>query len=173
MPPSLISRDFPSNFSCSVIFSRFLFLCFEASPNSFCDIQLWSRQKRDKEVCRRKGIRDCSLLSFFLKSILTSEFKETHNCTVYAKWGVGSLEVPSGGIFHIRPVHTASRKKKPVLLYMACIPIRGYTSSFRPRLKMEFLFYLPPILLSVLPFWIRYEQLYAALFQTVRPSQPF
>ena len=55
-------------------------------------------------------MRDCSL--FFFKSFrLKGNFKETHNCTLYAKWGVGSLEVPSGGIFHSRPVHTASQVK--------------------------------------------------------------
>ena len=37
-PQSLISRDFPSNFSCSIFLFCFLFLAFEASPNSSCDI---------------------------------------------------------------------------------------------------------------------------------------
>ena len=45
-PASLISRDFQTNFSCSIFFfllaSCFLFLCFKASPNSSCDIELWS-----------------------------------------------------------------------------------------------------------------------------------
>ena len=52
--------------------SCFLFLYFEASPNSSFDIKFWSRQKRDKEICRRKGIRDCSLLSFVFSNQIKS-----------------------------------------------------------------------------------------------------
>jgi len=40
------------------------------------------------------------------------EFKETHYCTAYAKWGAGSLKALSGGILHSRPVQTAIRVKK-------------------------------------------------------------
>jgi len=40
----------------------------------------------------------------FLSLSDLSGIKETHNCTTYAKWGVGSLEAPSGGIFHSSPV---------------------------------------------------------------------
>ena len=46
-----------------------------------------------------------SLLSYL------SRFKETHNFTPYAKWGVRSLKAPSGGIFHSNPVLTAGRVK--------------------------------------------------------------
>jgi len=44
------------------------FLLFEASPSSPCDIELWSKKEGDKEVWRRKCLRDFSrrsLLSFF------------------------------------------------------------------------------------------------------------
>ena len=62
--------------SCSGCFQHYIswlghFLCFETSPSSFCDIELWSWKERDKEVRRRKGMRDFSrrsLLSFVLKS---------------------------------------------------------------------------------------------------------
>ena len=112
-PTSLISRDFPTNFSCSIFFfllaSCFLFLRFEASPNSSCEIELWSWEEKDKEVRRRKGMRDCSLFSFLLKSFPTeTEFMETHNC-LCKMW---SWKAPSGGIFHSRPVHTVVRVKK-------------------------------------------------------------
>ena len=47
----LIIRNFPSNFSYSFFFfSSFLFSRFQASPNSSCDIDLWSRMDRDKKV---------------------------------------------------------------------------------------------------------------------------
>ena len=49
-----------------LLYSCFLFLHFEASPYCSFDIELWSRKKRNKEVCRRKGIRNCSLLSSVL-----------------------------------------------------------------------------------------------------------
>ena len=69
-PPSLISRAFPSYFSCSIFFilldSCFLFLCFDASLNSSCDIELWNRKERDKKVRRRKVMWNCSLFSFLL-----------------------------------------------------------------------------------------------------------
>ena len=47
----------------------FLFISFlhvKVFPNSSLDIELGSRQVRDKKVYRRKGIGDCSLLSFFI-----------------------------------------------------------------------------------------------------------
>ena len=48
---------------------------------------------------------------------------------------------------------------------------QGYIPSFSwARLKMEFLFYLPPILHLLLPCRILHEQLFAALFRTVRPG---
>jgi len=52
-----------------------------------------------KEVCRKKGIGDCSLCSYELRGI-----QETHNCTPYAKWGVISPKASLRGIFHSRLV---------------------------------------------------------------------
>jgi len=71
------------------------------------------RSEIDKEVWRRKGMRDFSrrsLLSFFFKSFRRN-FKETHNCTAYEKWGVKNLKAPLDGIFHSSPVLPASRQK--------------------------------------------------------------
>ena len=47
----------------SFLASCFLLLHFEASPNSSFDIELWSRQERDRWACRRKAIRNCPLFS--------------------------------------------------------------------------------------------------------------
>ena len=59
-----------------------------------------------------QDIRDCSLFPFVLwSSRLKGNFKETHNCTPYAKCGVASLKVPLRGIFHSSPVLTAGRVK--------------------------------------------------------------
>ena len=60
-----------------------------------------------------------SLLSFMLKSFQPSNFKETHNCTTYAKWGVESLKASSGGIFHSSPVITAGWEKNQY--HCACL----------------------------------------------------
>ena len=127
-PTSLISRDFPTNFSCSIFFfllaSCFLFLRFDASPNSSCEIKLWSWEEKDKEVRRRKGIGDCSLFSFLLKSFPTeTEFMETHNC-LCKMW---SWKAPSGGIFHSRPVHTVVRVKKNNVVEHSMYNQKGYT----------------------------------------------
>ena len=51
----------PSSF---LLFTSFLHV--KVFPNSSLDIELGSRQVRDKKVYRRKGIGDCSLLSFFI-----------------------------------------------------------------------------------------------------------
>ena len=58
----------PSNFPVQsfLLLSCFLFLHLRAFPNSSFDIELWSRLDRDKEVCRKKGIGDCSLFFFFI-----------------------------------------------------------------------------------------------------------
>ena len=54
---------------------------------------------------------------------------------------------------------------------MACKPIRGYTPSFSwARVKMEFLFYLSPILHSLLHCRIRHRLLNAGLPKTVKPG---
>ena len=84
-----------------LLFSCIMFLHF---PNSFYDIELWSRQERDKEVCRRKGIGDYFLCFFFYTVSQTRSIKETHNCTPCAKWGVESPEAPLRGNFHSSPV---------------------------------------------------------------------
>ena len=72
-PPYLISRAFPSNFSKFSFFFLLLISCFY--PLRPIQIVLVTSScgagRRDKEVWRRKGIRDCSLFSFLLKSILT------------------------------------------------------------------------------------------------------
>ena len=124
-PPFLISRDFRSNFSCSIFFfllaSCFFFLHFEVSPNSSFDIELWSRQQREMEVCKRKGIRDCSLCSFYYILSELRGIQETHNCTPNAKWGVVSPKVQLRGIFHCSPVLTAGRVKTGIIVH-------GYTS---------------------------------------------
>ena len=105
MPQSLKSRIF-----FFLLASCFLFLNFEASPNTSFDIELWSRQERDKKVCNRKGI-------WVINPCVPSELrgiKVTHNCTPYEN-GVQFL-----GIFHNSPVLNAGRVRKPVSLCMAC-----------------------------------------------------
>ena len=94
---------FPIQFSSSIFFlllaSCLFFLHFEASLNSSFDIELWSRQERDKEVCRRKSISDCFLFSFVLQS-----FQKNHKCTTFASQKVLSLIAPYRGIYHSSPV---------------------------------------------------------------------
>ena len=64
-----IRDSLPFSFLLDFLLSScILFLLFEASPNRSFDIKLWSRKERDKKVCRRKGLRDCALFSFVLKS---------------------------------------------------------------------------------------------------------
>ena len=114
-PLSLILRDFPSTFSCSIFFFLlapcFLFLHFQAYPTSFFDIKSRSRQERDKDVCRRKGIGGYSLCSFYYTFSEFRGIKETHNCTPYVKWGVVNPKAPLRGIFHSSPILTAGRIK--------------------------------------------------------------
>ena len=107
----LDTRDSLTFFPNPVRFSScLLFLCFETSPNSSCDIELWIRQERYLEVYRRKGIGDCSLCSFYFSlSELRGILRKTHNCTPYAKWGVVSLEARLIGIFQSSS-HTWSSK---------------------------------------------------------------
>ena len=105
----LIIRGFPSNFSCSIFFSScFLFLCFEASPIVFVTSSC-------EKVGERKGGLDeegyGGLHHVFLPVKVFSTYKETHDCTPYAKRGVERLKAPSGGIFNRRPVNTAGRVK--------------------------------------------------------------
>jgi len=55
-------------------------------------------------------LQEEGLLPVFLHVIafLTKRnFKEAHNCTSYAKWGVVSFKALSGGIFDSSPVLTA------------------------------------------------------------------
>ena len=56
----------------------------------------------------RKGIMDCCVLCVIVFPT-KGNFKETHNSTPYAKWGVVSLKVPSREIFHSSPVLTAGQ----------------------------------------------------------------
>ena len=96
------------------------------------DTEFWSRQKRDQEVCRRKGIRDCSLLSFVLQSFrLKGNFKEAHNSTPCAKWGVLSLKDPLRGIFHSSPVLIAGGVKTRY-----CCAWLVYPSGFKLHLSV-------------------------------------
>jgi len=68
------------------------------------------------------------LLHVFLCVIVIptkGDFKETHNCTPYAKWGVVSLKAPSRGIFQSSPVLMAGRVKTGIVVHG--ILIRDYT----------------------------------------------
>ena len=129
---------FPVQFSFS---SCFLFLRFEISPNSSCDIEQCSRQERDKGVWRRKSI--LGLLPVFLRVKVfptKGNFMETHNCTPYSKSGVESLKAPSGGIFHNRPVHRVKNwythqglysffqlsHQEPKQIFQTCVTINIY-----------------------------------------------
>ena len=90
-PISTVKR-FPFHFFSVQILFFFLLLvsCFYTlRPFQIVlfDIELWSRQGRDKEVCRKKGIGDFSLCSFYTVSQLR-ELRKTHNWTPYAKWEV-------------------------------------------------------------------------------------
>jgi len=77
--------------------------------------------ERFKEVCRRKGLREGSLFSFYYAPSEVRGIKETHNCS-YAIWGVISPKAPLRGIFHSSPVLTV--ELKTVFLCMVCISIR-------------------------------------------------
>ena len=46
-----------------------------------------------------------------------SGIKETHNCTPYAKWGVGSLKASSGGIFYSILVLTAGGVNTSIIVH--------------------------------------------------------
>ena len=68
------------------------------------------------------------MLHVFLSVILIQtkgDFKETHNCTPYAKWGVVSLKAPSRGIFLSSPVLRAGQVKTGIVVHS--ILIRDYT----------------------------------------------
>ena len=146
--------------SCEFVFSRypfhfflfnfffllascFLFLHFKAFPNSSFNIELWSRQERDKEVCRKKGIGDFPLCSSILYCFPVRGIKEfTHQRNPYAKWGV---VIPESSLERNLPWQFSPHiwlSKKPVSLCMAVFP-RGVKLLFQcTKLKMEFCFNL-------------------------------
>ena len=62
-------------FFCTIVRSTF-------SNSSFLHRGLEQVEVRVEEVCRRKGIGDCSLCSFMLYSFRVKGIKETHNCTL-------------------------------------------------------------------------------------------
>ena len=102
-----------------------------SSPKSSFDIELWSRSERDKEVGRRKGIRDCSLFSFvFLSFRLRGILRKTYSCNSYAKWGVVSLKAPLRGISHRSPVLTAGRVKTGIVVHGLYVH-KGLNSFFQ------------------------------------------
>ena len=125
------------------------FLCFETSPSSPCDIELWSWKKG---VCKFGGGRvwgisvdDPCFPSFKIFST-KAELRKTHNCTAYPNWGV---KAPSGGIFHSSLFLSAGQvKKNGIIVHCAWLV---YLSRFilllsffqlrccvRVKLKMEF-----------------------------------
>ena len=99
----------------------------------------------------------------------------TLNCTAYAKWVIENLKATSGGIFHSSLVLTADQVKNRYhcawLVYLSRVIL--LCSFFQLRCLARISWRWSSWLLfksyvSLLPYRISYEQLYAALFRTVQ-----
>ena len=110
---------------------------------------------------------DCSLFSFLLKSFRLSGIKEPITVLLMQNIELEALkphQVESSTIDQSTPCPHSQPS-------MACIPIRGYNSSFQLRQAgdgVSILFNSNDSLAT--PLQDNHEQLYAALFQTVKPG---
>ena len=145
-------RDFPSNISCSIFFFPLVYCFYILRPLQIVLVTLSCGAGR-REIRRFGGGRvwgiSCSRRSLCVKCFPTKRnFKETHNCTAYAKWRVESLKVPSGGILHSSPVLTVGPAKKRYhcawlvyllgdILLCSFFQLRCWWDG---KLKMKFLF---------------------------------
>ena len=110
---------------------------------------------------------DCSLFSFLLKSFRLSGIKEPITVLLMQNIELEALkphQVESSTVDQSTPCPHSQPS-------MACIPIRGYNSSFQLRQAgdgVSILFNSNDSLAT--PLQDNHEQLYAALFQTVKPG---
>ena len=150
---------FPVQFS---FFFLFLVSCFYSLRPLQIVLVKWSCGSGRRVIRRFRGGRVWGIAPCFPSCLsLHTKFKEAHNCTTYAKRGVGSLKAPSCGVFHSRPVHTPSQgvilllSGEPGWRWSSCFIYLLYYTCYSP------VGYVMTTLRSTLPnceAWSRYER---------------